>query len=277
MSPLDVLRRLALVGRVLEEEGRLHLPLPARVGRKAKPRPPRGRRRARAARRSSPRSPSASSLGPRPLLAADRWTRGGAASSVVGDPALDQVDPVDRNAQQLAAGVLDHQRLEDLLADAAPAPSRGTADAVVHVDHVLARLQRGEALDRGAAAELAAAAQPPGAPEDLVVGEDAQRRDGARPRTNPPERADRERDPAAAPAARTAAPGGARAAPRCRRGSACARRARGLAQQRAEPPHVPVDRLRRRRASGSASGPAPCSSSSRGLAATRAATSSRGR
>ncbi|MEX1056533.1 MAG: mechanosensitive ion channel protein MscS, partial [Natronospirillum sp.] len=55
-----------------------------------------------------------------------------------------------------------------------------SADAVVHVHHVVARLQGGEALDGDASPELAPPSQPAGAAEDLVVGENAEDGDGLR-------------------------------------------------------------------------------------------------
>jgi hypothetical protein len=49
------------------------------------------------------------------------------------------------------------------------------ADPVVHVDHVVARLELAQALDGAAAPEPTPAAHAAGAAEDLVVGEHAER------------------------------------------------------------------------------------------------------
>src|SRR5690606_16304046 len=109
--------------------------------------------------------------GPRPLPAADLVNARRRRVVTVGHPPLDEIDAMHRHPQQLAAGVLDDERLEDLLADADLLGTAEAADAMVHVDHVVARLERGEALQRDAAAELASAAESTCPPEDLVVGE----------------------------------------------------------------------------------------------------------
>jgi hypothetical protein len=113
-----------------------------------------------------------------PALAADPVDRGRGAVLPVGDPALDQVHPVHGHAEQLAARVLDGHRLEGLVADPHLLHPPELAYAVVHVDHVVARLQRGEALQRRATPEAAAPPHAPAAPEDLVVGEHPERRVG---------------------------------------------------------------------------------------------------
>src|SRR5690606_28815325 len=72
--------------------------------------------------------------------------------------------------------VFDGERLDLLVEDPHPLEATELADPVVEVNDVVARLELREALERDGATEAAAAADPAGAAEDLVVGQDAERR-----------------------------------------------------------------------------------------------------
>src|SRR5690606_11831171 len=93
------------------------------------------------------------------------------------DPALDQVEAVDGHAQRLASGVFDGQDF-DLFeaADLDPLEPLEAADPVVEVDHEVAGPELGQAFERDGAAEAPRTAQATGAVEDLVVGQDPERR-----------------------------------------------------------------------------------------------------
>ena len=86
-------------------------------------------------------------------------------------PALHLVQAVDRDAQDLAGVVLDHQRLDRFPADDDPLQPAKPADSVLHVDDVVAGRQLGQALQRGRPAKTPAAAELAIAAEDLVIGE----------------------------------------------------------------------------------------------------------
>ena len=83
-----------------------------------------------------------------------RWIWGGCCIVRLAHPSLDEVHPVDRDPEDLPAGVFDGQRLDLLASDLQLLQSPEDPHAVVHVDHVVARGELGQALQGRGAAEL---------------------------------------------------------------------------------------------------------------------------
>src|SRR5690606_21549134 len=77
------------------------------------------------------------------------------------DPALDQIQAVDRDAEDLAAGVLDGEGFELGVGHAYALEPQEPADSVVQVDHVVAGAELGETLQGDGAAEPPSAPEPP--------------------------------------------------------------------------------------------------------------------
>ena len=110
--------------------------------------------------------------------------------------ALELVEAVERDVEPVAAFVLDDRHLERRLAGRDRLDAAVDADAVLEMHHVVALDQRSRGGGGGGLAVAARTAQAARAAEDLVVGEDPERRhDEAAV-----ERADRERGPHAASA-----------------------------------------------------------------------------
>ena len=72
----------------------------------------------------------------------------GPVTRVRADPPLDLVEPVDGDAEDLATVVGDHEDLDRLPADLHALQPAEAADAVLHVDDVITRLQLGQTLER---------------------------------------------------------------------------------------------------------------------------------
>ena len=196
---LHVLRRPHLIRRILEQEARLQLALPRAVG---KVRRARGDVAARVQVEQLGRhfKDRAARFFPllRPLLATEpvqARRRRVLAHGVGGTIALDLVEPVQGDVEAVAPLVLDHRDLDRALFDDDRLHPAVDADAVLEMDDVVPRLERGDRLHRRAGA---VAARPPDAPvatEDLVVGEHAKPRASIRGRQHEPavEHADRQR------------------------------------------------------------------------------------
>ena len=179
---LDLDRRLALIRRVLEEKGGLELALPGGV-RKRRDLVGDAAARVeieelerhllqRGARLVALRSPA---------LAAElvEARRRRVAAHIVGRAvALDLIDAIERHVEPVAALVLDDRHLDRALAHEHLLDAAIDADAVLEMHHVVARFERGDALERGAGSVAAMATDAPLATEDLVVGEDAKTRLG---------------------------------------------------------------------------------------------------
>ena len=174
---LHVFAGLSLIRCILVQERGLHLHLPARVFRKGEPRcrlPPR-------IELEQLDSHGLDDLFGLPFLdlpplatdAVDAWRLGVVRGT---DPALDQIEPVDRKAQQLATTVLDRQRFDLFAGDLEMLQTDEAPHAMIHVDYVVSGGQLREALQRHGPPKAAAAAHPARSPEDLVVVEHAQRR-----------------------------------------------------------------------------------------------------
>ena len=176
---LHFLGRASLIGCVFVQEGGLELALPGGVGREGEPGrdlatgveiEELGRHLADGGPRFLPlalpgRRAEAVQLGRRSVSVARRAVR------------FELVQAVERHVEAVAAFVFDDRHLErppfgahrDRLDPAVP------ADTVLEMDHVVARLQR----PGGRCGRLAVAPRPPQAPrppEDLMIGEHAQRR-----------------------------------------------------------------------------------------------------
>ncbi len=175
---LDLFGRAPLVGGVLIKEGGFELPLPRRVGREGEA----GRqlpagvkieqfRRQRADRRARLVALALPGTRAQPVQTGRRSI--GVTTRAVG---LELVEPVQRHIEAVAALVLDHRHFERALAHLEHLQAPIDADAVLQVDHVIARLQRPRSRRRGGRAVAARAPQPAGAPEDLMVGQHPQRR-----------------------------------------------------------------------------------------------------
>ena len=170
---LDVLGGGVLVGRVLVEERRLHLPLPAGVRGECVPRTRTpGRVEFQQLGGHLPDRGLGPALQPLPAPAAYAVQARGPIARMGSDPALDLVEPVDRHAQDLAAGVADDQRLDRLAADLHPLQAPEPTDAVIHVDDVVTGRELGKTLQRRGAAVAPAPPEFPAPPEDLVVRQD---------------------------------------------------------------------------------------------------------
>ena len=94
-------------------------------------------------------------------------------------PALDQVQPIHGQAEDLPAGVFDRQGFDLAVPDRHALHSAEAPDAVVEVDHVVTLLELRETLQRESAAESPGTTHAPIPTEDLVVGQNPKRRVGA--------------------------------------------------------------------------------------------------
>ena len=144
---LDVLDGGLLVGRVFVEEGRLHLALPAGVGweRVTAPGPAGGVELQQLGRHLMNRGFGLPPQG-LPPLPPDAVEARGLVSRVRADPPLDLVEPVDGDAEHLAPVVGDHENLDRLPAYLHALQPAEAADAMLHVDDVIARRQLGQAF-----------------------------------------------------------------------------------------------------------------------------------
>ena len=220
--PLDVLRGRALIRGVLVEERGLHLQLPPRVRRERVP-----------DRRLAP-GVQLQQLGRHlldrvlglpaerlPSLPTDAVYARGLGVVGLSYPALHQVEPRDRETQDLTTAVLDGQRLQLLSADVDMLQPREAPHPVIHVDDVVAGGQLGEALQRDRASEAAGSANAAGAPEDLVIVEGPAEGGGSLRARSPPRGI---RVPGVCRPGDVArhreSPRGVRAGPDCRRGGA---------------------------------------------------------
>ena len=187
---LDRLGGRPLVGRVLVEERGLHLPLPLGVGAERE-----------AGRALAPRVELEQLVGELldrglglrllalPVAGPQPVDRRRAA--VLAGELLDPRELLDGNVEELVLGVAELERLDVSLAgQLEPLEPLVLADAVVHVDEVVAGLDPGQVLDADSGRVAPAAADAAAAVEDLVVGVDGEGRVGhAEPAL---ERADRE-------------------------------------------------------------------------------------
>ena len=97
----------------------------------------------------------------------------GIVVDVAGGPVLlDLVEAIQRYVEPVAPLVLDHCDLDRRLAMEDSRHAAVDADPVVEVDHIVARLERSDLLERSPRHVLPRAADPALATEDLVVGED---------------------------------------------------------------------------------------------------------
>ena len=215
---LDVLGGLPLVGRVLVEEARLELALPARVGRKGIA----GGELATGVEIEQLAGHLADAqlrllAHLLPVRAAERVDPRRRAIAVVlrRAVALQLVEPVQRHVEPVAALVLHHRHFHRRRADGDRLDAAIDADAVVEVHDVVALDQRAGGGRRRRLPVAPRPPQPPRAAEDLVVGEDAEPRheEAAVERAHD----ERRHAPAGCPAPR-AARRAARSVPRCRRG-----------------------------------------------------------
>ncbi len=90
-------------------------------------------------------------------------------------PLFDQVETVVRNAQSFSIRVFDLERLDGLLGDTDALQPGEPPYAVVQMDDVIARRQRGDGLQRGDPVQPSLAPDPVRPGEDLVIGEDEKR------------------------------------------------------------------------------------------------------
>ncbi len=171
---LDRLGRLALVGRVLVEERRLQLPLPACV-----------RREGIAGAHLAPRVEVEQFGGhlldrlpglvpdPLPRIAAELVQARRRLIAVVarGTVALELIQPVQRHVEAIPALVFHDRDLEGRLPDGDRLDAAVDPDAMLEVDHVVAGLELAGRRGRRRLAIAPRAPQPPGTAEDLVIGE----------------------------------------------------------------------------------------------------------
>ena len=169
----DVFGRLTLVGCVLIEKRGLQLALPRGVRREREPGSHRttgvqfdqlGRHLADSPLRLLAPAPPA--CRPEPIE-----PRRSPVTVFRGAVPFDLVDPIERHVQPVAALVLDDRDLEHRsLADTDPLHAAIDPDTVFEMHHVVARSERGGGCP-GRLPEPPRPANPPGAPEDLMVGE----------------------------------------------------------------------------------------------------------
>ena len=175
--PLDVFHHAPLIARVLVEERRFHLLLPAGVGRKGVTL---GHLAAGVELEEFGGDLADGLLGAGtqilPALPADAVHRRRLCPLRAADPPLQQIEPVHGHAQELRARVFDQNRLDLLATDGDMLEPAKAADAVVHVHDRVPRGELRDALERSGAAKAAPPANAARAQEDLVVGEDAQAR-----------------------------------------------------------------------------------------------------
>ncbi len=149
---LHVGRRLALVGRVLEEEGALDLPLPRGVGEMRRARgelPPRVEDQQLLRHLLDGGARLLALL--RPAASAELVQLGGRGVVADVDPgaiALDLVDAIERDVEAVAAFVLDDRDLDRALAHEELLDAAIDPHAVLEVDDVVAGLERGNRLER---------------------------------------------------------------------------------------------------------------------------------
>ena len=151
--PFHVLDGAALVGRILVQEGGLHLALPAGVGGKGVS----GACLAGGVQFEQLGGHAVDGglrlpLDGLPALAADAVQPRGGVVRVRAHPALHLVQQVNGDAQDLVAVVDDHQRLDRFAADRHTLQPAEAADAVLQVHDVVARRELREAFQRGRSA-----------------------------------------------------------------------------------------------------------------------------
>ena len=175
---LHLRRRGALVGRVLEQERRLELPLPRRVGHVRRPGgdlPPRVQVE-QLDRHLLNRDARSLALLP-PALAAEpvQPRRRRVLGDVVGRAVLlELVDAIERHVEPIAALVLDDRDFDRALPDEDRLDAAIDPDAMLQMHDVVAVLERQRVERRRAGDVPARAPDAPLAAEDLVVGENAQ-------------------------------------------------------------------------------------------------------
>ncbi len=181
-SPLHLLRDALLVGRLVVDERRLHLALPARVGAE-------GVRVADPAGGVELEELSRHGLNRvlRPLLqllpvtapqAVEARRRVIRAVLDIRDPAFHQIGAVVGHPEEVALRVLDHQRLQLFARDADALQPAVAPDAVVEVNDIVAGHQRRERLQRRPTRRAWPSLRAARATEYLVIGEKPERRIG---------------------------------------------------------------------------------------------------